>query len=329
VIRPDGRPSDARSSGDAALAIGIDVGGTKVLAALVRIDPGSAPVVERLIEVPSEAHDDDLAHRLADVAATLAEGADRGAIVGVGAGLAGLVDLDGVVRRSPNAPALEGVDVAATLREATGIPAWVDNDANCVARVAQATHGPAVRNLVAITLGTGIGAGLIVEGRLLRGARGFAGEPGHMVVDPHGPPCPCGQRGCWERYASGTGLEEIAREAVRSGRGAGLSGPDDRIVGTEVSEAARRGVPAAVAVMEEFAGWVALGVGNLVNLLDPELVVLGGGVAAAGEVLTVPMMAALESNPLVGPRRVQVEVVAGGPLAGAVGAALMAVAGPA
>jgi glucokinase len=230
------------------------------------------------------------------------------------------------VRRSPNAPGLEGADVAGRLRSATALPAVIDNDANCVARAAVALRRPAVRHLVAVTLGTGIGGALVVDGNLVRGARGFAGEAGHMVVDPDGPVCPCGQRGCWERYASGSGLEALARQAVLAGQGEGLAGPDGTADGARVTEAAARGVPAALAVLEEFAAWVALGVANLVNLVDPELVVLGGGITATGDLLLEPVRAAVRAHPMAAARRVPIEAAPGGPAAGALGAALAAAA---
>ena len=313
---------------DPKLVVGVDVGGTKVLGALVRVGGDGRAEVLSSLQSPSDAQGADVVDHVVAVARSLVADAGDRAPVAVGAGLAGLVGLDGVVRRSPNAPGLEGVDVAGRLRAATGLPAAIDNDANCVARAALALRMPQVRHLVAVTLGTGIGGGLVVDGALVRGARGFAGEPGHMVVDPDGPRCPCGQRGCWERYASGSGLEELARRAVATGEGAGLTGADGVLDGAQVTAAAARGVPSALAVMEELAGWIAVGLANLIGLLDPELVVLGGGITAAGDVLMGPVRAALGAHPMVGDRRVPVEVAPGGPLAGAVGAALAAAEPP-
>jgi glucokinase len=311
-------------SAAATSVVGVDVGGTKVLGALVRLGGDAPGEVLRSMQLPSDAKGSDVVDQVVAVARSLVADAGEDAPVAVGAGLAGLVDLHGVVRRSPNAPGLEGVDVAGRIRAATGLPTVIDNDANCVARTALALRVPRVRHLVAVTLGTGIGGGLVVDGALVRGARGFAGEPGHMVVDPHGPICPCGQRGCWERYASGSSLEDLARRAVASGRGSGLAGPDGALDGARVTEAASLGVPAALAVMDELAAWIALGLANLIGLLDPELVVLGGGITDAGDVLMEPVRAALGAHPMVGARQVPVEVAPGGPLAGAVGAALAA-----
>ncbi len=147
-----------------------------------------------------------------------------------------------------------------------------------------------------ITLGTGIGAGIISGGEVLRGANGYAGEAGHMVVDPSGPLCSCGRRGCWERYASGSGLARLAREAATAGRlGAVMAlarGDAESVRGEHVTEAAAAGDPGALEVMAELGWWIALGLANLTALLDPSVVVIGGGLVEAGELLLGPTRAA-------------------------------------
>ncbi len=150
-----------------------------------------------------------------------------------------------------------------------------------------------------VTLGTGIGGGAVVGGRLMLGAHGFAGEIGHMVLDPHGPPCPCGKRGCWERFASGTGLGRLAREAAQAGRldeVVRLAGGDPEAVrGEHVTAAALAGDPGALEVMDTFAWWLALGLANLANALDPSVIVLGGGVIAAHAAVMGPVRRAFAS----------------------------------
>jgi glucokinase len=147
--------------------------------------------------------------------------------------------------------------------------------------------------MVLVTLGTGIGGGLVMSGRLQRGAHGFAGEFGHMVVDPDGPPCPCGRRGCWERYASGSGLARLAREAAvgrRVNRVLEIAGGDPEAVrGEMVMQAAREGDTDALAVIDDFGRWVAVGLVNLANTLDPEMFVLGGGLAAGSDLYLDPI----------------------------------------
>ena len=180
------------------------------------------------------------------------------------------------------------------------------------------------------TIGTGIGGGLIADGLLQRGRHGFAGEIGHMVVDPSGPRCPCGQSGCWERYASGSGLGWMGREAAQAGvatRVVDLAGGDPEDVrGEHVTVAAAEGDRQAEAVMGRFAWWLALGLANLANILDPELIVLGGGIVESGSVLLGPARDAFDRL-LEGARhRPPVPIVAAslGERAGAVGAALRA-----
>ncbi len=171
----------------------------------------------------------------------------------------------------------------------------------------------------------------MVGGRCERGAAGFAGEPGHMVIDPTGPPCPCGRRGCWERFASGSGLGRLAREAAEAGQAdrvmALAGGTADEVRGEHVTAAALEGDPDALAVMRQFAWWVALGVANLVNIVDPELVVIGGGLSEAGELLVGPVREAFAGLVLAASYRPPVRILPArfGPVAGALGAALAAI----
>ena len=250
----------------------------------------------------------------------------------VGVGVPGLVDIDGVLRFAPNLAGVVDLDVRAALRvRFPGVPVTVDNDATC-AGWAEGQVGAArgADHALLVTLGTGIGGGIIAAGRVLRGAHGFAGEVGHMVVDPAGPPCPCGQRGCWERFASGSGLARLAREAVTArpfGAMVDLAGGDaEGVRGEHVSQAAAAGDPDALAVMKLFAGWVALGLANLANIFEPHMFVLGGGLVEAGEVLLGPVREAFAELVLAGAHRpaVAIEAAALGEHAGAVGAALLA-----
>ncbi|MBS1837929.1 MAG: ROK family protein, partial [Actinobacteria bacterium] len=244
--------------------IGIDVGGTKTLGVLVERG-GDGPVILDREQVPSDAGSPSVLDGIVTVARSLSERFEG--VDGVGVGLAGFVDPYGVVRSAPNSAGLVGVDVRARLVHELGVPVVVDNDANCAAVAAHAMSAPDARHLVAVTFGTGIGGGLIVDGRLVHGARGFAGEPGHMVVCPDGPLCPCGQRGCWERFASGSGLARLARLAVEAGDAPGLAAVvthPSELRGEHVTALLHAHDPGATAVFDTYAGWVALGVANLV-----------------------------------------------------------------
>lgn len=265
------------------LAAGIDIGGTKLLGVVVDVAGHPVRVERRPTPYENEA--------LMTALVALAE--DLGPWDALGVGVAGLVTPDGVLRAAPNLGAVGELPVRSRMEAALGRPVGVENDATC-ATVAEWRLGAArgARDAVVITLGTGIGGGVIANGALVRGANGFAGEPGHMVVDPDGPRCVCGRRGCWERYSSGAGLARWANEpATAAALRAALDRPADgpALRGEDVMAAARLGDQAALAVVDTFARWTALGLVNLTNLLDPEVLVLGGGLATAADVTAAPL----------------------------------------
>jgi glucokinase len=307
--------------------IGVDIGGTKCLG--VVLDDAGRVRAERRLPTPRTGPElvtvvDDLVEALVPEAGT-----ERPA---VGVGAPGLVTPEGVLRFAPNLPGIVELPLAAMLgRRRPGGAILVDNDATCAAW-AEVAQGAAVgaTHVLMVTIGTGIGGGLVVNGRLHRGRHGFAGEIGHMIVDPDGPLCPCGQRGCWERYASGSGLGWMAREAAHAGRVPvvlDLAGGDaEDVRGEHVTTAAAAGDPDARAVMARFAWWVARGLANLANVVDPVLVVLGGGMAEAGEALLEPARTAFAALIEGAGHRPDVPLVVAalGERAGAVGAALLA-----
>lgn len=307
------------------LLAGVDIGGTKVLG--VALDPGQPSVVVDEVRVPTPEGQEPLLDAVADVVRRLGAAGD---VRAVGVGIAGLVDRVGILRTGPNLPGLSRMRVGEQLDRRLGLPVRVDNDATCAAwgeHVAGVARG--VGDVVLVTLGTGIGAGLVADGELVRGAHGFGGEAGHMVVDPRGPRCPCGRRGCWERFASGSGLGWLGREAAEAGRfarGIELAGGSAEAVrGEHVTAAAADGDPEARAVVTTFAGWVALGIANLVTLLDSSLVVIGGGLVEAGDLLLEPVRAAFWAQVMAPDERSDVRIVGAslGERAGAIGAALL------
>ncbi len=303
--------------------VGIDVGGTKALG--VALDETGAVIAEDRRPTPRGDHS---LEPLVDTLVELAE--SLGVDGSLGVGVPGLVTREGVLRAAPNLDGVADFEVGRLVAERLGHPVSVDNDATC-ATVAEWQLGAAAgtENMMLVTLGTGIGGGLVANGAVQRGLNGFAGEFGHMVVHPNGPRCPCGRRGCWERYASGSGLAMLAREAATGRRLRAVvehaGGDPQNVRGEHVQAAAREGDADALAVIDDFGRWVALGLSNLTNAFDPEMFVLGGGLAAGAELYLDPIVrwySELLYQPQLRPLP-RIEFAQWGPLAGAVGAALM------
>jgi glucokinase len=280
--------------------IGIDVGGTKCLG--VCVDGDGSLLAE--VEVPTPRFD-ALVATLARIVDDLG-GGDR-----VGVGVPGLIDRDAVIRSSPNLAGADHLEIGVPLSRMLDRPVAVDNDATC-ALVAESSRGVArsVRDAWLITLGTGIGGALLVDGLVRRGSQGFAGEVGHMRVDPRGIECPCGLRGCWERYASGAALARIGNAASSHA----------------VVQGARAGDRGHLAAINEWTEWIAVGLAALANATDPELIVLGGGLVDEGDLFVSSVESKLESYLYAhSSRRVpSVRCATFGRRAGAMGAALLA-----
>ena len=304
--------------------VGVDVGGTKMLA--VTVDESGRITGERRVPTPEGAT--ALIDAFVAVTDTLRA---ESPVDAVGIGAAGLVDRDGVLHIGPNLPGVRELAIKTLLEERLHVPVQVDNDATCAAwgeRELGAAKGS--DDVVVVTLGTGIGGGLVLDGHLYRGAHGFAGEVGHIKVAPDGIPCPCGGRGCWERYASGSALGRFGREAGEGGRAARvveLAGGDFHDVrGEHVGAAAREGDPEAVALMDRYAWWVAQGLANLADVFDPDTIVVGGGMLESADLFLDRARALFPDLVLAGSNRPAVDIVPAtlGEHAGAIGAALVA-----
>jgi glucokinase len=340
------------AGGPTPVTLGIDVGGTKMLGVALdaegrtlaetrrpSVHPGATasghPEAASALVEAMAAVADELVAQLAGgrPGAPGGAGAGGGAKVAasIGVGVPGLVAGAGRLRFAPNLPAGDDVEVAELLQERLGIRVVADNDATCAA-VAEWVLGAAsgTTDALVVTLGTGIGGGIVAAGRVLRGAEGFAGEIGHMVVDPSGPRCTCGKRGCWERFASGSGLARLAREAAHAGRLGSvvhLAGDDpDAVRGEHVTQAARAGDVEAQAVLDELGWWIAVGLSNLALVLDPEVVVLGGGMIEALPLVIGSVRSEFTAMLEGADRRPEIRIVpaALGEHAGAIGAALVA-----
>ncbi|HEX2073305.1 MAG TPA: ROK family protein [Geodermatophilus sp.] len=280
-------------------ALGIDIGGTKVAGGVVAPDGTVLDTARRGTPGGSVAETEDA------IVAVVEELADRhgGPLVGVGVGAAGWFDRTGdTVLFSPHL-AWRNSSLRKDLSDRLHRPLWVGNDADAAAW-AEYRYGAARGAVLAlmITLGTGIGGGIVIDGRLQRGAHGVAGEWGHMRVVPDGRLCACGNRGCWEQYASGTALGQTAREVARNSPAAAallldrVEGDADRLTGEHVATAAAEGDPLARELLNEVGSWLGQGIADLAAVLDPEVVVIGGGVSVLGEMILGPARERMERS---------------------------------
>lgn len=270
------------------LTIGVDIGGTKILAGTVTDDGEITSVARR----PTPRQDADAV--LESVGEAVRELVDGSAepIGGVGVGVAGLVDAErSRVFFAPNLRWSQ-VPVRTLLEASTGLPVVVENDGNIAAwGEYRFGAGRGTRDMVLVTVGTGIGGGIVINGQLFRGAHGAAGEIGHINAVPDGRACGCGRGGCWEQYASGNALVREARELAAERRSeAGLllslgDGTPEGVQGTQITEAALAGDPVAREAFTRVGTWLGRGLADLAAVLDPEVFVIGGGVSESGDLL--------------------------------------------
>lgn len=278
-----------RVSGGAVLAL--DIGGTKTAAAVVRDGV--------LYPLPSAPTPLDSAAAIEQLVVSYAERARAdGAIAGVGLSVAGFIAADGArVNLAPNLP-LTGHDLGGRLARRLGLRVRVENDVNAAAwgEYRAGLDAGAPSPFVLVMVGTGLGGGVVIDGRLLRGGRGAAGEIGHLELVEGGRPCGCGLRGCWEQYASGTALVRRVREELAAGRASSLAAVGDGATGHHVLAAARDGDPLAREIYAELGTHLGRGIAMLGVVIDPALVVIGGGVAAASEFFLPHLRAALAAR---------------------------------
>lgn len=308
----------------AAEAIGIDVGGTKT--AVLRVGEDGGVRARRLVETPADDADATLATMIETASAEMTPDVEA-----AGLGAAGMVEADeGTLRYSPNL-AWRDLHLSRRLSEALGVPCLVDNDANVAAwGEYRFGAGRGSRNMLLVTVGTGIGGGIVSGGRLYRGAHGFAGEIGHIIVEPGGPSCGCGNRGCWEQMAAGRAIDRLGREALAEHEHSLLSvlagGDPGKVSGEVVTEAARGGDDVARAILSEVGRRLGEGIAGLVNVLDPDVVVVGGGAIEAGDLLLEPARAAYGDAVEAPEYRPEVPIVPAklGNDAGGIGAAVLA-----
>ena len=308
--------------------IGVDVGGTKVLGGVV--DEFGAVLKTGRRDTPREGGR-ALTQAIADVAQELMS---EFTIDSVGVSAAGFVSSDRkTMLATPNIAGWNGVDLDSDLTALIGLPVVIENDANAAAwGEARFGAGRGKDHMLMMTIGTGIGGGIVVNGDLYRGAFGIAAEIGHIRVVPDGHLCGCGARGCFEQYASGNALLRHAREAIAASPDIARNllsrgdGTIDGLTGKAITEAAGDGDAVALAAFNTTGQWLGAGIATLSVILDPECVVIGGGVIDAGEILLAPTRAALERYMPFAGRHPYPEIIAAsmGNEAGLVGVADLA-----
>jgi glucokinase len=284
----------------------VDIGGTNQSVALALA--GEAPLLQLRRQTPPGGTALDV---LANVVEMLREGiaeAHRfgrgGDLAAIGVGFGGPVDLThGVVIDSHHVPGWTGFPLRDRLSETFGVPVALDNDANAAAlgeAVSGAGRGHA--QILYVNIGTGIGGGIVLDGRIYHGRNGLAGEIGHVTVLPGGPRCDCGKRGCLEAVASGRSIGRLARERVRRAGADAVplldyaGGDVDTLDSKHVFRAAAEGNALAIGLIDEIAGYLGMALGNAVNLLDPSAIVVGGGVSETGKLLFAPLRRALAAH---------------------------------
>ena len=292
--------------------IGVDVGGTKVAAARI----AGTEVIEPVVHPTDLSGSDAL---MAGIEGAIGEVAERtGRPQAIGIGMPSQSDFaTGTIVSSVNIP-FEGVALGRELGDRLGVPVYLDNDANCAALAeAQFVEDAPAQHLVMLTLGTGVGGGVVIGGRIFRGASGLGAELGHTVIEPDGPDCPgsCPNRGCLEALCSGTALE---REATARANG-------ERVKGKQVVEAARGGDADARELLAELARYLGIGIANFVNVFEPRHLVIGGGLSAAADLFLDDAVREAGSRALPALfGRVRVSVAKAGNDAGVIGAGLLA-----
>lgn len=311
--------------------VGVDIGGTNLKAGLV--DENGVLLATQKMKVASIADDDGLAWTVASLVQELAHTVNIPVsdVASVGVGIPGTVEIrSGSINYTCNLP-LRNVPLRKLFHRYLSIPLYIENDANCAA-LAEFLVGAGrdSKRFVTITLGTGVGAGIVHNGKIYHGANGMAGEVGHMVIQRGGLPCPCGRHGCWEQYASATALKRMTAAALAAHPHSILAQVvaenEGRVSGQSAFIAARRGDPVGQQVCDEYVDYLACGVVNVVNIFQPDTLAIGGGVSNEAEeqlLLPVQQRVARESIPCGRDRRTRIVKAELGNRAGIIGAALL------
>src|SRR3712207_1329960 len=265
--------------------IGVDVGATKIAAGVV--SPGGE-ILNR-VRLPTADSPEGLLETIVRAISEVREGYEVGVVCLTVPG--NVLSAKNMVLFSPNLHAIEGIPLKDELEPRIGLPLTVENDNNAAAwGEFRYGAGSGAEHFVYVGLGTGIGGGVVIHGELLRGAQGSASELGHVTIHPTGPRCACGNRGCLEAYSSGSAIERRAREvaAEHPASPLGRLASERKVLGDDLTRLAREGDEAALSVLEEAGRWLGIGLANFVNIFNPEVVAVGGGVMGAGDLILKP-----------------------------------------
>jgi glucokinase len=303
--------------------IGVDIGGTKIAAAVV------TPEGNILSEVRYPTQADPPNRLIETVARAITEVKDGFEVGGVCVAVPGrILASENKVISAPNLHEIEDIRLDEEIGRRTGLMVTVENDANAAAwGEFRFGAGRGLQHMVFITLGTGVGGGIITHGMLLRGAQGAGGELGHVTLDPTGPRCGCGNHGCLEALASGTAIGRRAREVgnERSTSALGRLAIERQVLGEDVTRLAQEGDDASISVLEETGRWLGIGLAGFVNTFNPEVIAVGGGASRAGELILEPARKEVQLR-ASSPSRDLVEIKEAtlGPESGVLGAAALA-----
>jgi glucokinase len=311
--------------------IGVDVGGTNVRMGIVTPEGKVLKKVQYTTDVSKGGF--VLFERLVSNLKDLIQNnfKESNPLIGIGIGIAGPIDMKrGLIIEPPNLPGLKGFPLRDFIKGKISFPITIENDANAFT-LGENWVGAAkgCKHYCGITLGTGVGGGIVVEGEILHGAEGMAGEVGHMVINPEGPLCGCGGRGCLEVYASGTGIRRMALESIEDGKGERIlkwSGGDPKKITSEmIFKAAQSGDLTAKKIFNEMGKCLGLGLVNLIHLFNPEKIVIGGKVSQAWDYFIASTMETVQKRAMKGLREnLQIVKTKCGDDAGMLGAAYTA-----
>lgn len=308
--------------------LGVDLGGTNITAGLV--DEKGKMLAKRTTPTMNGRAAEDILDDMADMCKKLIEENDLDIkdIKSLGIGLPGLLDKKKGILVYANNLNFDGVNVVKEMKKRVGLPVYIENDANCAA-IGENTCGAANgdKNVIYVTLGTGVGAGILLDGKVFDGAFGGGGEAGHMVIVADGEMCTCGRKGCWEAYASASALRREGRIAAAkypTSKIFKLVDGDIRLIDAKtVFDAADEGDEVAKEIVHNYQIYVAIGLVNLVNIFQPEAIVIGGGICARGDKLIEPIIEILNTRVYGGKLKTKIVVASLGNDAGVVGAAML------